>query len=403
MPVQNHEPGQVPPQVVGLSQARLNRIRPYMEGLVASNRIAGGAGLIARHGKIAYLETWGMADKDTGVAMREDSIYRIYSMTKAVTGVAAMLLYEEGYFGLLDPLSNYLPEFANMRVAVEKDGKLTGTVPADRPITVLDVMRHTAGFNYVGPHDEDGTLTYQRLGLQMGYGSILLSEMTQLLSQAPLVSHPGTLWDYGFGTDVLGRLVEVVSGQPLDEFFAERILEPLDMLDTGFHVPEEKWERLVTFYQPNADGTVSRTNFVGQESFKKKPRLLMGGAGLTSTIRDYARFAQMLLNGGELHGERLLSPKTVELMSADHLGTIPISGGLLPQGHGFGLTFAVSRGPGKTATLPSAGQFRWGGYAGTSFWIDPRENMIGVFMIQTMGDLAKRTVFQQLAYQAIVE
>ena len=399
----NHELGRVSPQVAGLSQSRLNRIRPVMDRLVSTNRIAGGIGLIARHGKIAFLESWGMADKDSAIAMREDAIFRIYSMTKAVTGVAAMLLYEEGLFGLLDPVSNYLPEFAGMQVAIEHDAKLTGTVPADRPITVLDLMRHTAGFNYHGPHDENGELTYQKLGLQMGHGSILLSEMTRLLSQAPLVNHPGTVWDYGFGTDVLGRLVEVLSGQTLDQFFAERIFQPLDMRDTGFHVPEDKWDRLTTLYQPNADGTVSRTSFVAQESYKKMPLLLMGGAGLASTIRDYARFAQMLLNGGELHAERLLSPKTVQLMSADHLGTIPISGALLPQGHGFGLTFAVSRGPGKTATLPSPGQFRWGGYAGTSFWIDPRENMIGVFMIQTMGDLAKRTLFQQLAYQAIIE
>ena len=338
-----------------------------MDRLVSTNRIAGGIGLIARHGKIAFLESWGMADKDTGTAMREDAIFRIYSMTKAVTGVAAMLLYEEGLFGLLDPVSNYLPEFGGMQVAIEQDAKLTGTVPADRPITVLDLMRHTAGFNYQGPHDENGDLTYQKLGLQMGYGSILLSEMTRLLSQAPLVNHPGTVWDYGFGTDVLGRLVEVLSGQTLDQFFAERIFQPLDMRDTAFHVPEDKWDRLTTLYQPNADGTVSRTSFIAQESYKKKPLLLMGGAGLASTIRDYTRFAQMLLNGGELHGERLLSPKTVQLMSADHLGTMPISGALLPQGHGFGLTFAVSRGPGKTATLPSPGQFRWGGYAGTSF------------------------------------
>lgn len=374
-----------------------------MEGLVSAGRIAGGIGLIARQGRIGFLEAWGMSDKDAGVPMREDAIFRIYSMTKAVTGVAAMMLYEEAKFGLLDPLAAYLPEFANPVVAIESAGKMTGTVPANRPITILDVMRHTAGFNYLGPRDENGDLAYQKLGLQMGYGYITLEEMTRTLSKAPLVTQPGTLWDYGFGTDVLGRLVEVLSRMPLDEFFAQRIFAPLDMRDSGFFVPEEKWNRLTTLYEPKVDGTVQRTSFVGQDSYKQKPILLMGGAGLASTIRDYSRFAQMLLNGGELHGERLLGRKTVELMSADHLGDIPASGPLLPPGHGFGLTFAVSRGPGKTATLPSAGQFRWGGYAGTSFWIDPKEDMIGVFMIQTIGDLAKRTLFQQLAYQAIAD
>ncbi len=335
--------------------------------------------------------------------MREDAIFRIYSMTKAVTCVAAMMLYEDARFGLMDPLAAYLPEFANALVAVEKDGKLIGTVHANRPISVLDLMRHTAGFNYLGPHDENGHLIYQKLGLQMAHAHMTLQEMTQTLSKVPLVTHPGTLWDYGFGTDILGRLVEVLAGMPLDEFFSQRIFGPLGMHDSGFFVPEENWNRLTTLYEPSSDGTVRRTGFAGQDAYKTKPKLLMGGAGLASTIRDYSRFAQMLLNGGELNAERLLGRKTVELMSADHLGDIPASGPLLAQGHGFGLTFAVSKGPGQTATLPSAGQFRWGGYAGTSFWIDPREEMIGVFMIQTIGDLAKRTLFQQLAYQAITD
>lgn len=374
-----------------------------MEQLVSTGRIAGGIGLIARRGRVGYLETWGASDKETRSAMREDAIFRIYSMTKAVTCVAAMMLYEDARFGLMDPLAAYLPEFANALVAVEKDGKLIGTVHANRPISVLDLMRHTAGFNYLGPHDENGHLIYQKLGLQMAHAHMTLQEMTQTLSKVPLVTHPGTLWDYGFGTDILGRLVEVLAGMPLDEFFSQRIFGPLGMHDSGFFVPEENWNRLTTLYEPSSDGTVRRTGFAGQDAYKTKPKLLMGGAGLASTIRDYSRFAQMLLNGGELNAERLLGRKTVELMSADHLGDIPASGPLLAQGHGFGLTFAVSKGPGQTATLPSAGQFRWGGYAGTSFWIDPREEMIGVFMIQTIGDLAKRTLFQQLAYQAITD
>jgi CubicO group peptidase (beta-lactamase class C family) len=384
-----------------------------MERLIAANRVAGGLGLIVREGKVGYFETWGMADKEAGKPMHEDAIFRIYSMTKAVTGVAAMMLFEEGYFALADPVAKFLPEFGQMRVAVEQTdpstGKpiLTGTVPADRLITMLDLMRHTTGLNYTGPHDESGDWTYRKLGFEMAGGStgvkeIGLEEMVKRLSQVPLVHQPGTVWDYGFSTDVLGRVVEVISGQSLDLFFATRILQPLGMVDTGFYVPEAKWDRLATLYMPKPDGTIQRANIPAQDSFKQPPPILMGGAGLVSTVADYARFVQMLLNGGVLDGEQLLSPKTVDLMRSDLLGNIPIVGPLLSAGHGFGLTFAVSKGPGRTGLLPSKGQYRWGGYAGTAFWIDPKERMTGVFMMQTVGDLTTRTKFQQLAYQAIV-
>jgi CubicO group peptidase (beta-lactamase class C family) len=380
-----------------------------MEKQIAANRMAGGLGLIARKGKIAYFESWGMADKESGKAMWKDAIFRIYSMTKAITGVAAMMLYEEGLFALSDPVSNFLPEFGKMRVAVERadpaTGKmvLIGTVPADSPITMLDLFRHTSGFNYTGPHDENGDWTYRKLGIEAVGGPIPLDEMVKRLSQAPLVHQPGTVWDYGLSTDVLGRVVEVLSGQPLDIFFAERIFKPLQMTDTAFYVPEAKWDRLTTLYMPNPDGTVQRVPGGPQDSFRNPPVILNGGGGLTSTALDYAQFLQMLLNGGVLNDERLLSPITVDLMRSDHLGDLPIIGGLLAAGHGFGLTFAVSRGPGRTGLLPPAGQYRWGGYAGTSFWIDPKEEMIGVFMIQILGDLTKRLQFQQLAYQAIVD
>jgi len=373
-----------------------------MERLIAANRIAGGIGLIAVDGKTEYFEAWGTADREAAKPMREDAIFRIYSMTKAVTCVAAMMLYEEGHFALSDPVAKFLPEFSEMRVAVEENGVLTGTVPAERLITILDLMRHTAGFNYTGPHDEAGEWTYRKLDLEMAGGAIDLAEMVKRLSQAPLVRQPGTAWDYGYGTDVLGRVVEVISGKSLDSFFTERIVGPLGMIDTAYYVSERKWDRLAALYLPNPDGTIRRANIPAQDSFRQPPRAFMGGAGLTSTATDYGRFVQMLLNGGVLDGEQLLSPKTVDLMRSDLLGDLPVIGGLLSAGHGFGLTFAVSRGPGKTGLLPSPGQYRWGGYAGTSFWIDPQEKMAGVFMIQTLGDLATRTKFQQLAYQAIV-
>jgi CubicO group peptidase (beta-lactamase class C family) len=222
------------------------------------------------------------------------------------------------------------------------------------------------------------------------------------LAGVPLVREPGTAWDYGFGTDVLGRLVEILSGRTLADFFAQRIFEPLGMVDTAFHVSEAKWERLVPIYSLTPAGTIQRMAGPMQDGFRQPPTMYAGGAGLTSTASDYLRFVRMLLQGGELDGERLLSPLTVALMRSDLLGGLPAVSPLLAAGHGFGLTFAVSRGPAQTAMLPPAGQYRWGGAAGTAFWIDPSQDMVGVFMMQTLLDLAKRAEFMRLAYQSIV-
>jgi len=401
----------VNPEAAGLSPERLIRIRRKMEKHFDAGRLAGGLGLIMRRGHIGYFETWGMADREAAAPMREDAIFRIYSMTKAVTGVAAMMLFEEGAFALADPISNFIPEFREMRVAVESPdpatGKmmLTGTLPAARPITVLDLMRHTAGFNYTGPHDEKGELLYPQRGVQLQLvpGDLDSAEFVKRLAGVPLVREPGTAWDYGFGTDVLGRLVEVISGQSLSDFFTQRIFQPLQMSDTAFHVPEEKWDRLVPIYTPTPGGTIQRMSDPVQHAFRQSPKMFAGGAGLTSTALDYLRFVRMLFHGGELDGVRLLSPLTVELMRSDVLGDLPSVNPLLAAGHGFGLTFAISKGPGRAATLPPAGQYRWGGAAGTTFWIDPSQEMIGIFMIQTLLDLAKRGEFMQLAYQAIID
>ena len=396
----------VNPEAAGLSSDRLNRIRATMTGHIDARRMAGGIAAIMRRGHLGYFETWNM---------NEDAIFRIYSMTKAVTGVAAMMLFEEGAFALADPISNFIPEFREMRIAVESPdpatGKmvLTGTVPTTRSITVLDLMRHTAGFNYAGPHDEKGDLVYPQHGIQSDLkksstpGAFTSAEFVKRLAGIPLVREPGTAWDYGFGTDVLGRIVEIISGQTLAKFFGERIFQPLRMVDTGFHVHESKWERLVPIYTLTAAGTIQRMTEPCQDGFRKPPEMFAGGAGLTSTVFDYLRFARMLLNRGELDGERLLSPLTVELMSSDMLGDIPVVHPLLAAGHGFGLTFAVSRGPGRTGMLPPAGQYRWGGAAGTAFWIDPSQNMAGIFMIQTLPDPARRSEFMQLAYQSIID
>jgi CubicO group peptidase (beta-lactamase class C family) len=402
----------VAPETVGLSKQRLDRIRTFAEREIAQNRLAGGIALVARRGKVAYFEPFGMADKEAGKPMTKDTIFRIFSMTKALTGVAVMTLYEDGRFALSEPVSRYLPEFASMRVAVEKVNPVTGksvlshTVPAERPITILDLLRHTSGFNYNGPHDEKGDLSYQKLGLGgTGGTSASLAEFVKTLAQVPLVNQPGSIWDYSLSMDVLGRLVEVVSGQTLDVFFSERILKPLKMDDTAFFVPEAKLSRLAVLYTPNPDGTIKRASEMEQEFGKKKPAVLMGGASLTSTASDYSRFVQMLVNGGQLDGVRILSPKTVELMGSDVLGELPKArvAGLPPAGYGFGLTFAVNRGPAYTGSIVSRGEYNWGGAAGTSFWVDPQEQMTGVWMMQTMLDLGKGDRFKQLAYQAIID
>ena len=397
------------PAAAGLCSDRLKRIRARMEKHIEAGQVAGGLGLIMRRGHVGYLETWGLSDREAGTPMQEDAIFRIYSMTKAVTGVAAMMLLEEGAFLLSDPIHKFMPEFREMMVAVEapdpETGKpvLTGTVPATRAITVLDLMRHTAGFNYTGPHDEKGDLLYPQSGIQMFVAGLTSEEFVRRLAAVPLVREPGTAWDYGFGTDVLGRLVEVISGQTLREFFMDRILHPLGMVDTDFHVAGGKQGRLAPIYSLAAGGTIQRMNGPIQTGFLQPPAMYTGGAGLTSTLADYLRFVRMLRNGGELEGVRLLSPRTVELMRSDALGSLPVVSPLLSPGHGFGLTFAISKGPGATGSLPSAGQYRWGGAAGTAFWIDPSQDMVGIFMIQTLLDLVKRNEFMQLAYQAIVD
>ena len=397
-----------PPSEAGLSKERLDRIGQVMQQHVANHKIAGAIGLIARRGKIGYFESWGMMDKEGGKPMRKDAIFRIYSMTKAVTGVAVMMLYEEGKFSINDPVSKYLPEFAGVKVAVDKKDPDTGkriyyVVAAEREMTIRDLLRHTSGLDYAGPRDEKGESLYAKLGVMRN--DITIEEAVKRMAKAPLVHQPGAVWDYSLSIDVLGRLIEVVSGKPLDQFFEERIIKPLGMVDTGFYVPQEKWDRLTTLYTLNADKTIKRHAGPPQDSYKKPAVLLLGGAGLVSTAMDYARFVQMLLNGGELDGMRLLSRKTVELMSTDHLGDLPVVSPTLPMGYGFGLTFAVNRGVGKTGIIGSAGEYNWGGAAGTSFWIDPKEQMIGVFMLQILPstDLTYRKEFKQLAYQAIVD
>jgi CubicO group peptidase (beta-lactamase class C family) len=390
------------PAQQGFSSDRLHRIDEVMREHIAAGHLAGASGLIARNGKVVFRATWG--------EYKPDTIVRMYSMTKAITGVAAMICYEEGRFSLTDPVSKYLPEFEHMRVAHESTdaaGKRTYyTVPADHPITVRDLFRHTSGLDYSGPHEENGEPAYKRIDM-FGYLPLVqfdLAEGMRRLASVPLNDQPGTTYRYGYSVDLLGRLVEVVSGKALDQFFEERIFRPLGMKDSAFFVPEDKWSRLAVLYSPKQSGGVERSTNPAQDSFKKKPALLLGGAGSVSTLDDYARFCMMLVNDGELDGVRILGRKSVELMRSDHLGNLPRA---FPAagGYGFGLTFAVNLGPGKSATVGSEGEYNWGGAAGTSFWIDPKEHMIGVFLIQVLPPtgIPAAEQFKRMAYTALVD
>jgi CubicO group peptidase (beta-lactamase class C family) len=389
------------PEQTGLSHQRLDRINNVMREHIDQGHLTGASGLIARNGKVVFRETWG--------DYKPDTIVRMYSMTKAVTGVAAMMLYEEGRFSLNEPLSKYLPEFAKMRVgheSIDASGKrVYYTVPADRPITVRDLFRHTSGLDYQGPKEENGDFAYKKLEMLGGAPLVPfdLAEAVKRLATAPLNDQPGTTFRYGYSIDVLGRLVEVLSGKTLDQFFEERIFRPLGMNDSAFFVSEEKWKRLAVLYAPKrGGGGIEPSTSPAQESFKKKPALLLGGAGMVSTLDDYARFCMMLVNEGQLDGVRLLSRKSVELMHSDHLGNLGRTG-VLPDGYGFGLTFAVNLGSGKTGTVGSEGEYYWGGAAGTSFWIDPKEHMYGVFLINVLPptNIPAADQFQRMAYLAL--
>jgi CubicO group peptidase (beta-lactamase class C family) len=406
------------PEEVGLSSERLARIGERMQSYVDSGEIPGAIALIARHGKIAYFEHWGMADREQKVEMKPDTLFRIYSMSKPITSVGLMILHEEGLFQLNDPVAKYLPELAKLEVREETTDPATGQVtvrthPARNPITVRDLMRHTAGFTYGFFGNTEVDRMYREQGVVLEDKD--LAETVTKLGKLPLRFEPGTQWHYSVAVDVQGRLIEVLSGKPLDQFLRERIFAPLGMNDTSFTVPDKEWGRLAILYSPEGTGTGS--DLFLTQSGGKKPLVpadpdrsdrgyregatyFSGGGGLVSSTIDYLHFAQMLLNGGELDGKRILSRKSVELMTTDHLGDIP---GLWSPGYGFGLGFAVLDDVGATGALGSVGEFNWGGAAGTRFWVDPKEGLIGIYMIQILPhtDLPYGTEFRSFTYQAI--
>jgi CubicO group peptidase (beta-lactamase class C family) len=394
------------PEQVGLSPKRLEWVTQTIKAQISDGRFPGAVVLIARKGKIAYFEAFGHRDSAAGAAMSKDAIFRLYSMTKPFTSVAAMMLAEDGKLALADPVSKYFPQLADLQVAVagkDADGKMTHTlVKAERPITVQDLLRHTSGFVYGAfTPNEHVKAEYSKLGID--WRDVTPAEQIERLAQAPLAHQPGTAWEYSLSTDVLGRVVEKVSGVPLGTFFTERVFAPLKMKDTAFVVPKDKLARLAQPFPVNKE-TGKAITLLDVTVPQKNDA---GGAGSAGTAGDYARFLQMLLNGGQLDGARLLSRVTVAYMTADHLDTIkPAMPGLVP-GYGFGLGFAVRKGNGVANVPGSAGEFSWGGAAGTGFWVDPKEQLVVVVMTQTVPGAAAqrldRARWRQAVYQALAD
>jgi len=397
---------QAAPDDVGLSPQRLERMSALMQHAVDAGDIPGAVVMIARRGKLVYQGAFGMQDKAKGVPMALDSIFRAYSMTKPIVSVAAMSLVEEGRLGLHEPIAKYLPEFKDMTVAVESFNPATGagsfyTIPAKRKITVHDLLRHTSGLTYgvFLPKDTQLRKLYDGANL---WTQPNLDAFCKALAKIPLRYEPGTTWEYSHSTDVLGRVVEVASGQPLDAFVAERVLKPLGMVDTGWWVPADKLHR---FAQP-APGTENNWLPEALYDFSKPATLFPGGHGMVTTAADYLRFSQMLANGGELDGVRILSPLTVRYMASDHvLGSGIARGNFLPGfGYGFGLGFGVRLEQGQSDWMGTPGEFFWGGYAGTFFFIDPKEQLVPVMMFQAPEKRQHyRVLFRSVVYQAIVD
>jgi len=389
------------PETAGMSSERLTRLHDAMQELVDDGRLAGITTMIARGGQVVDFQTYGYRDIEAGDPMEEDAIFRIYSMSKPITGVALMTLYEEGKFRLSDPVQRYIPEFTDLKVAASWGADGPVLEDADHPMTIRELMSHTAGLAYgIGaPGPTDSLYSARRVLSRQG----TLEDMIDKLAELPLRHQPGSRWYYSIAVDVQGYLVEVLSGQPFDEFLQERIFDPLRMVDTGFHVPEADHDRLVPYYGYDREGNLvapSNEGAAGSRPYLEPTTFFSGGGGLVSTTTDYMRFSQMLLNGGELDGVRILSPTTVALMTQNQM---PRDTPERSPGVGFGLDFSVVL-DAVGREYVSVGEYSWGGAAGTWFWIDPVEDLIFVGMIQQRGGRRPnvRSISHRLTYQAIV-
>ena len=420
----------VHPEAAGFSVERLARLRNWLDAQVTSGRVAGAGVIVARQGRIAFFETAGHADKEAGLAFEKDSIVRIYSMSKPVTTVAAMMLHEQGCFQLDDAIAVYLPEFADMQVWAGGAGDISHTVPADGPITVKQLMTHTSGLTYGFMSSNPVDAEYRTRGIEFPGAEGSLAEWVEKLADVPLVCQPGSAWNYSVSIDVLGRLVEVWSGQNLAEYFETNIFRSLGMVDTAFHVDEAEQDRFATLYGPAGGGDLSSvasaSSTPGQKKeptgvsvldarhesrFLQPATVYCGGGGLVGTMGDYARFCQMLLNGGVLDGKRLLARTTVDYMRRNQLPGNrdmaamgqPVWSETSYNGIGFGLGYAVVIDPVEASFITSAGEHHWGGAASTFFWLDPVEQMFVVFFTQLLPSSTYpiRRELRTMVYQAL--
>jgi len=380
----------IEPTAAGLSEAGLARLSTALRARIDAGHIPGAVVLIARRGHLGFFEAFGRRDPAASDPMTRDAIFRIYSMTKPIVSVAAMCLWEAGRFLLSDPVSKYIPDFAAVKRA-------DGSAPA-RAITMQDLLRHTSGLTYefrgTGPVHQAYSAAHIARRNQTN------AEQAATLARLPLLHDPGCHWEYSRSTDVLGRVVEVIAGAPLDRVLAEHVLRPLGMTDTGFFVPEAAQGRLAEGFAKDPESGAA----VSLLEVRDPPRFLSGGGGMVGTVADYARFLTMLLQGGVFGGRRLLARPTLALMTADHLGGLPAAQDLLAPGHGFGLGFAVRIAAGLAPFPGSVGTYFWGGLAGTTFWVDPVERMVAVLMIQAPGQREHyRLLFRSLAYGAIAD
>jgi CubicO group peptidase (beta-lactamase class C family) len=382
-------------QSAGLNPQALARLNATISLLVERRRVPGAVILIERRGALACVESFGQQEPVHGVPMRDDSIFRIFSMTKPIVSVALMMLVERGLVSLRDPVAKYLPEFAAVHLGVERDGRLERVAPR-RAMTIHDLLRHTAGLTY--EFLEPSVVRQCYLDANLHSRERSNAEHCAVLAGLPLMHEPGTVWDYSRATDVLGRVVEVVGGNPLSEHLRHEIFEPLGMPDTGFTVPLAERERIAEPFPLDPDSAAPVKLF----DARVPAALESGGGGLFSTAGDYARFLRLLLNDGTLDGVRLIGRKTLEFMTADHIGALPRSGDVLPPGHGFGLGFAVKTDLGMHTEPGSIGTYGWSGAAGTAFFVDPKEAIFALIMVQAPGQLDEvRELFRQLVYAAI--
>ena len=393
------------PETVGLSSERLQRLTDTLQDYVDEGRLSGAVAIVARRGHIAYLEAVGHRDKEAGSPMAVDSIFRIASQTKALVSVGVMMLQEEGILLITDPVGKYLPEFMATTVAQPNGRGGYDVLAAKRPITIRDLLTHTAGISYGNGPASD---TWEEAGITGWYfadrnesaGAVMAR-----LANLPLDAHPGEEWIYGYNTDILGAMIEKISGQTLGAFLSERLLEPLGLGDTHFFLPPGKTDRLAAVYSSTESGGIERApapgHMVGQGAYVDGPRKsFSGGAGLLSTATDYATFLQMMLNGGELDGTRLLSRRTIDLMTVDHTGDIDFR-----NGQGFGLGFSIVIDPGASGLPSSVGEYGWGGAYHSTYWVDPQEDLVVVYLTQLIParNIDDQGKLRTLVYQSIID